>query len=81
LSSNWCGTFDLESTVYPWITLFQDESYYAGGVSGLSSKIFEGMREALDAIQSDPDFDLSCFNSDSLNGDGYIDAITFIHSG
>jgi M6 family metalloprotease-like protein len=81
LSSNSYGTFDLESTVYPWITLSQDESYYAGGVSGLSPKIFEGMREALDAIQSDPDFHLSHFNSDRLDGDGYIDAITFIHSG
>ncbi|KAL3823703.1 hypothetical protein ACHAXA_007274, partial [Cyclostephanos tholiformis] len=81
LFANSYGAFVLESTVYPWITLSRDESYYAGGVSGLGVAIFEGMREALDTIQSDPDFDLSHFNADRLDGDEYIDAITFIHSG
>jgi M6 family metalloprotease-like protein len=77
-ASNSYGTFVLESTVYPWITLSRNESYYAENNSGLGERIFEGIREVLDAIQSDPYFDLSHFNAD---GDEYIDAITIIHSG
>jgi len=77
-ASNSYGTFVLESTVYPWITLSRNESYYAENNSGIGERIFEGIREVLDAIQSDPFFDLSHFNAD---GDEYIDAITIIHSG
>jgi M6 family metalloprotease-like protein len=80
-ASNSYRTFVLESTVYPWITLSGNESYYAEGKSGLGNRIFEGIREALDAIQSDPSFDLSHFNADRNDGDEYIDAITIIHSG
>jgi M6 family metalloprotease-like protein len=80
--ANSYGTFVLNSTVYPWITLSQTEAYYADGRSGVdSTRLFEGIREALDVIDADFNFDLSQFNVDHANGDIYIDAITIIHSG
>jgi len=69
------GQFTLESDVQNWISLSQTESYYANGQSG-DQTLWEGLREAL--------FDLDTrvnFNDYDADGDGYIDAITFIHSG
>ena len=65
----------LESTVLDWVTVPNTEAYYADGVSG-SSKLWEALRYALDAADSSINFD--DFDSD---GDGFIDAIAFIHSG
>jgi M6 family metalloprotease-like protein len=79
--TNSYGKFSLQSTVYPWITLSQPEAYYGDNKSGLGAKIFEAIREALGIIDSDPTFDISEFNTDYNQGDPYIDAITFIHSG
>eukprot|EP00985_Skeletonema_marinoi_P012589 scaffold6092_cov105-Skeletonema_marinoi.AAC.6 len=79
--TNSYGTFSLESTVYPWITLSQPEAYYGDSKSGIGAKIFEAIREALAFIDSDPTFDISEFNTDYDQGDPYIDAITIIHSG
>jgi hypothetical protein len=39
------------------------------------------LHEALNIIDADPDFDISQFNSDYDEGDTYIDAISFLHSG
>ena len=80
--ANSYGTFSLESIIYPtWITVSQTESYYADKKSGLGPAMFEAIREALDVIDADPNFDLSQFNTDYNQGDDFIDAITIIHSG
>ncbi len=70
------GAMSLESTVVGWITLPQSERYYAGGSSGLSYRIHEAIRTALE--RADPLVDFGRFDDDR---DGSIDAITFIHSG
>jgi len=72
----------LESTVMAWVTLPHSEAYYADGSDGMGDypANSQGMVEdALDALNLvDPQVDFSQFDKD---GDGYIDAITFIHSG
>lgn len=49
--------------------------------TGLGPKIFEAIREDLDIIDGDPNFDLTEFNTDFDQGDACIDAISFFHSG
>ena len=79
--ANSYGKFSLESVVYPWITVSHTEAGAAGSKSGLGPSIFGAIREALDVIDDDPDFDMSAFNIDHGEGDGFIDAITIFHSG
>ena len=79
--ANSYGSFSLESVVYPWITVSHTEASAAGSRSGLGPSIFGAIREALDIIDGDPNFDVSVFNSDHGEGDGFIDAITIFHSG
>ncbi len=69
------GQFTLDSNVQAWITLSETEEYYANGQSG-DQTLWEGLREALFALDASVNF--SDYDAD---GDGYIDAITFIHSG
>lgn len=73
------GALTLESTVTAWVTLPNTEAYYANNNNGLGTypQNAQGMVEdALNLI--DPVIDFSQFDDD---GDGYIDAIGFIHSG
>ncbi|MGB0716135.1 MAG: M6 family metalloprotease domain-containing protein [Phycisphaerae bacterium] len=74
------GTLDLQSTVAAWVTLPHPESYYTGGSSGLQESYPtnpQGMVEdALDAVDALIDF--GDFDQDN---DGYIDAISIVHSG
>ncbi len=70
------GQFSIDSTVFGWVDLPQTEAYYADGVSGLGFRIREGIRDALEAADSQIDF--SQFDQD---GNGFVDAIAFIHSG
>lgn len=70
------GALTLDSTVVGWVTLPRTESYYAGGASGLTTSVWEAIRDALNA--ADPLIDFAQFDRD---GDGYVDAIAFIHSG
>lgn len=74
------GTMDLASTVVAWVTLPQNESYYSDGkdgTGGVYPKNAQGMIEdALELV--DPLVDFGQFDQDS---DGFIDSITFIHSG
>jgi len=74
------GQMTLESTVVTWITLPHPESYYANGTSGMGGNYPanpQGMVE--DALNlADPLVDFGQFDE---NNDGYVDAITIIHSG
>jgi len=72
------GQLTLDSTVARWVDLPQTEAYYAAGSSGLTTRIHEAIRAALDALDRDPSFRFSDFDRDR---DGRIDAITFLHSG
>ena len=70
------GALSLDSTVTAWVTSNNSESYYAGGDSGLTSLIHGALTDALNKVDQVVDF--RDFDS---NGDGLIDAITFLHSG
>jgi len=65
---------DLQLTVVNRITLPRTESYYADSQRGLVVKLHEAICTALDMAQDFIDF----ANLDT-DGDGMIDAITFIH--
>ncbi len=70
------GQMELNSDISSWITVSGTEQYYAGGVSGDSSVLWEALREALDKLDQTVDF-----RQYDMNHDGYIDSIAFIHSG
>lgn len=74
------GALTMESTVVGWVTLPHEEAYYGAsndGMGGTFPNNGAGMvRDALDL--ADPLVDFSEFDE---NEDGYIDAITVIHSG
>ena len=74
------GTLTLNSTVIAWVTLPQTEAYYANGTSGLGGSYPanpQGMvRDAL--VAADPLVNYGQFDADN---DGFVDALTIIHSG
>ncbi|MHC4122189.1 MAG: M6 family metalloprotease domain-containing protein [Planctomycetota bacterium] len=73
------GQITLQSTVADWVTLPETESYYADGEDGLGDypTNAQGMvKDALDLVDAGVNF-----NDFDDNEDGYIDAITIIHSG
>jgi M6 family metalloprotease-like protein len=69
------GQFELNSDVTAWITVSGTEQYYANGVSG-DSTLWAALKEALNALDGSVDF-----RQYDDNNDGYIDSITFLHSG
>ncbi|MFK7850480.1 MAG: M6 family metalloprotease domain-containing protein [Akkermansiaceae bacterium] len=72
------GQLSLDSTVLYWVDLPNTEAYYANGNRGLTTKTHEALKYALDTLDADPNFQFGDFDED---GDGNIDAITFLHSG
>jgi len=70
------GQFNIDSTVVGWLDVPETEFYYANGNSGLTSVTWELIIDGLEA--ADALIDFSDFDTD---GDGVIDAITFLHSG
>jgi len=74
------GTMTLNSTVVAWVTLPQTEVYYANGQDGTGNTYpRNAQRMVEDALNLvDPLVDFGDFDTDD---DGYIDAITIIHSG
>ncbi|MCC6234387.1 MAG: M6 family metalloprotease domain-containing protein [Verrucomicrobiales bacterium] len=72
------GQLTLDSTVAYWITLPETEAYYANAGRGLTTRTHEALRYALGVLDADPSFSFLPFDE---NGDGAIDAITFLHSG
>ncbi len=75
-AENSYGQLNLVSDVTGWVNLPQTEQFYAGGQSGLTFTIHTAIREALDI--ADLTIDFSQFDKD---GDGWVDAISFVHSG
>jgi M6 family metalloprotease-like protein len=74
--NNSYGALTIDSTVVAWATVSQPEAYYAAGKSGMTSTVHQALAEALNIVDAAVDF--SQFDQ---NNDGYIDAITFLHSG
>jgi M6 family metalloprotease-like protein len=72
------GQLILNSTIAYWVTSNNTESYYANGNSGLTSRIHSALIHALNVLDADPNINFSDYDQD---GDGQIDAITFLHSG
>jgi M6 family metalloprotease-like protein len=70
------GQLTLNSTVYGWVDLPHTEQYYAAGNSGLGTNVWQAIIDALNL--ADPLIDFSQYDE---NGDGFVDAIAFIHSG
>ena len=74
------GTMTLQSTVLAWVTLPQNEAYYADGkdgTDGVYPKNAQGMvRDALNLADGLVDF--GDFDQDN---DGYVDCLSIIHSG
>ena len=76
--ANSYGKFDLDSTVFAWVTLPKTEKYYANGSSGIGAggRIQEAIKDAL--TLADPLINFTDFDKD---GDKFVDAIAFLHSG
>ena len=72
------GQFQLQSVILDWIRVKNTEQYYAGKKSGVSPTFHESLVEALNQLDSDPNFDFRDYDTD---GDGVIDSIFFVHSG
>ncbi len=70
------GKMTLNSTMSGWIDVSGTEAYYAAGQSGLTAKIWEALGEALGVLDASVDF-----RDFDLDGDGFIDSITILHSG
>ncbi|MFN0009453.1 MAG: M6 family metalloprotease domain-containing protein [Planctomycetota bacterium] len=70
------GQFTIDSTVAGWINAPNTETYYANGNSGLTSRTWELITAGLNGADASVDF--SQYDED---GDGWVDSITFLHSG
>ncbi len=80
------GDIHATGTVYDWVALPQDDTYYAGGVNGLDpsqAKVGEIIKTCLDAYDSSVDFGL--YDNDGPDGipnsgddDGYVDFVAFV---
>ena len=70
------GSFTLDSDIAGWVVLPDSETYYAAGSSGLTSLTWDLITDALNLVDATVDF--SDYDQD---GDGVVDAITFLHSG
>ncbi len=72
------GALSIESTVTEWVTLPEDEAYYAANDSyGGDLRRRQMAKDAIQAL-NDTGFDFSAFDED---GDGLVDMVTIIHSG
>jgi M6 family metalloprotease-like protein len=72
------GQLNVSSTVTDWIPMDNTEDYYANGDKGMTTMIQDAIRYALNYVDNNGDIDFDYFDEDQ---DGYIDSITFIHSG
>ncbi|MHC5110860.1 MAG: M6 family metalloprotease domain-containing protein [Planctomycetota bacterium] len=74
------GILELQSTVAAWVTLPHDESYYTGGTSGLGGTYPQNPQGMVEDALNLVDF-LVDFGEFDQDNDGYIDAISIVHSG
>lgn len=80
------GDLDLDPVVWDWVTLSKTEAHYSGvqqgGGMGLGTYFHDALREAL-KIHNDARADFKQFDVKEKHGegDGWIDAILFLHSG
>lgn len=72
------GKLDVVSYIYDWIVLPYNESYYADGKTGDSDKFLDAIHYSLSIIDTDDNFSFRDFDK---NEDGFIDAISFLHTG
>ena len=70
------GQFTIDSTVVGWIDVPNTEIFYANGSSGLTQLTWDLIVAGLNAADASVNF--SQYDED---GDGWVDAITFLHSG
>jgi M6 family metalloprotease-like protein len=76
------GKMTLDSTVVGWVTLPRTEKYYANGSSGLDARVRQAMMDALDVVRQQNLVNFKDFDNENAGvGDGWIDSITFVHSG
>lgn len=74
------GKFNLESTVYGWVDLPENEAYYAAGIGGFATaEYLEALHDAMDSLRDD--IGISSFREFDANNDGKIDMVTLVHSG
>ena len=78
-TENSYGIMTLQSTVTVWVTLPQTEAYYANGADGTGSYPQNAQKMVEDALALvDATVNFGQFDQDN---DGFIDAISVIHSG
>jgi M6 family metalloprotease-like protein len=70
------GQLQIDSVVTNWVTIDYTEAYCSGGNRGLSSIIHTCLSNALSKV--DPQLNFTQFD---LDGNKWIDAIGFLHSG
>ena len=79
------GKLTIKSTVLDWVDVPYNEIDIGDGESGLSNKIKDLLRTALDIVrdtqQQKQESESWWKDNFDLNDDGKIDAITFLHSG
>lgn len=71
------GLFNLTGTVYDWVRVSRNDSYYEGTSNGLkpdSARLGELLVEVLDKIDATVDFSIY-----DRNGDGFVDFVAFVH--
>lgn len=70
------GQFTIDSVATGWLAVPGTESYYTNGNSGLTTRTWELITDGLNLADATVDF--TQYDQD---GDGWVDAITFLHSG
>ncbi|RMI02081.1 MAG: hypothetical protein D6681_10550, partial [Calditrichaeota bacterium] len=80
------GNVNLTGTVYNWVTVSQNDTYYEGTTNGLGfdARTGEFLKEILDA--NDPTVDFGLYDNDGPDGipnsgddDGFVDFVAFVH--
>ena len=75
------GMLEVDSYVTDWIPMNGTEEYYSNGDKGTTTYLHDALRYALayvDKLTGNGTVDFDFFDQDQ---DGYIDSLTFIHSG
>jgi M6 family metalloprotease-like protein len=75
------GALEVDSYVTDWIPMNNTEEYYSNGNKGMTRYIHGAIRYALDYVDNLTGHDEVNFDFFDEDEDGYIDSVTFIHSG